>query len=106
MSWMEIWQDIDWQAGWAFLDRGGGLMYLLLLCSVLVLAITLERWIRIRRARTNTDMLFGPVEAMISRDDMAGAYAHVRFFRGPWPRCCGPCWNRRRGNGATWKRRP
>ena len=83
MSWMEIWQDIDWQAGWAFLDRGGGLMYLLLLCSVLVLAITLERWMRIRRARTNTEMLFGPVEAMISRDDMAGAYAHVRFFRGP-----------------------
>lgn len=81
-SWMEIWQDIDWQAGWAFLDRGGGLMYLLLLCSVLVLAITLERWVRIRRARTNTEMLFGPVEAMVSRDDMAGAYAHVRFFRG------------------------
>ena len=83
MSWTEIWQGIDWQAGWAFLDKGGGLMYLLLLCSVLVLAITLERWLRIRRARTNTDMLFGPVEGMISRDDMAGAYAHVRFFRGP-----------------------
>ena len=82
-SWMEMLQGIDWQAGWAFLDRGGGLMYLLLLCSVLVLAITLERWLRIRRARTNTEMLFGPVEAMISRDDMAGAYAHVRFFRGP-----------------------
>ena len=83
MSWMEIWQNIDWQAGWAFLDRGGGLMYLLLLCSVLVLAITLERWLRIRRARTNTDMLFSPVEAMISRDDMAGAYAHVRFLPRP-----------------------
>ena len=82
-SWTEMLQGIDWQAGWAFLDRGGVLMYLLLLCSVLVLAITLERWLRIRRARTNTDMLFGPVEGMISRDDMAGAYAHVRFFRGP-----------------------
>ena len=82
-SWMEMLQGIDWQTGWAFLDRGGVLMYLLLLCSVLVLAITLERWLRIRRARTNTAMLFGPVEDMISRDDMAGAYAHVRFFRGP-----------------------
>ena len=82
-SWMEMLQGIDWQSGWAFLDRGGVLMYLLLVCSVLVLAITLERWVRIRRARTNTEMLFAPVEAMISRDDMAGAYAHVRFFRGP-----------------------
>ncbi|MDE0206180.1 MAG: MotA/TolQ/ExbB proton channel family protein [Candidatus Tectomicrobia bacterium] len=83
MSWMEIWQIIDWQAGWAFLDRGGALMYLLLVCSVMVLAITLERWLRIRRARTNTDMLFSPVETMIARDDMDGACAHVRFFRGP-----------------------
>ena len=83
MSWMEIWQDIDWQAGWAFLHKGGSLMYLLLLCSVLVLSITLERWVRIRRARTNTEALFGPVEDMISQDDMAGAYAHLRFFRGP-----------------------
>ena len=82
-SWMEIWQDIDWQAGWAFLHKGGSLMYLLLLCSVLVLSITLERWVRIRRARTNTEALFGPVEDMISQDDMAGAYAHLRFFRGP-----------------------
>ena len=81
-SWMEIWQDIDWQAGWAFLARGGDLMYLLLLCSVLVLAITLERWLRIRRARTNTEALFGPVESMVSRDDLSGAYAHVRFSRG------------------------
>ena len=83
MSLMEMLQGIDWQAGWAFLERGGVLMYLLLVCSVLVLAITLERWLRIRRARTNTELLFSPVEAMISRDDMAGAYAHVRFFRGP-----------------------
>jgi biopolymer transport protein ExbB len=82
-SWMEIWQGIDWQAGWAFLHKGGGLMYLLLLCSVLVLAITLERWVRIRRARTNTEALFGPVEDMIARDDMAGAYAHLRFYREP-----------------------
>ena len=80
---MEMLQGIDWQAGWAFLDRGGVLMYLLLVCSVLVLAITLERWLRIRRARTNTEVLFGPVEDMINRDDMAGAYAHVRFSRGP-----------------------
>ena len=83
MSLMEMLQGIDWQAGWAFLERGGVLMYLLLVCSVLVLAITLERWLRIRRAHTNTELLFSPVEAMISRDDMAGAYAHVRFFRGP-----------------------
>ena len=84
MSWTDIWQDIDWQAGWAFLDKGGSLMYLLLLlCSILVLSITLERWVRIRRARTNTEALFGPVEEMITSDDMAGAYAHVRFFRGP-----------------------
>ena len=83
MSWTDIWQDIDWQAGWAFLDKGGSLMYLLLLCSILVLSITLERWVRIRRARTNTEALFGPVEEMITGDDMAGAYAHVRFFRGP-----------------------
>ncbi len=83
MFWTEIWQDIDWQAGWAFLHKGGSLMYLLLLCSVLVLSITLERWVRIRRARTNTEALFGPVEDMISQDDMAGAYAHLRFFRGP-----------------------
>lgn len=83
MPWTEIWQDIDWQAGWAFLARGGGLMYLLLLCSVLVLSITLERWIRIRRARTDTEALFGPVEDLVARDDLAGAYAHLRFFRGP-----------------------
>ena len=77
MSWTDIWQDIDWQAGWAFLDKGGSLVYLLLL------SITLERWVRIRRARTNTEALFGPVEEMITSDDMAGAYAHLRFFRGP-----------------------
>ena len=27
MSWTEIWQDLDWQAGWAFLHKGGSLMY-------------------------------------------------------------------------------
>ena len=51
-------------------------MYLLLLRSVL--SIILERWVRIRRARTNTEALFGPVEDMISEDDMAYAYAHLR----------------------------
>jgi biopolymer transport protein ExbB len=76
------WPQIDVQGGWAFISEGGVLMYPLLLCSVLVVAITLERWLRLRLARTDADALYGIVEHMVTRQALGRAQAHLQLHTG------------------------
>ena len=83
MFWNQLWQQVDWQSGLAFLSKGGVLMYPLLLCSVLVVAIGLERWLRLRQARSNAEALYGVAERIVTQQDADSAYAHLRSHSGP-----------------------
>jgi biopolymer transport protein ExbB len=82
MFWDPLWQQIDVQNGWAFISKGGVLMYALLLCSVVVMAIALERWLCLRLARTDADALYGIVEHMATRQALDRAQAHLQLHTG------------------------
>lgn len=81
--WDQLWQHIDWQSGWTFLSQGGVLMYPLALCSVLVVSIALERWLRLRQARSDAQALYDTVEDLVTRQDSDHAYAHLRSDTSP-----------------------
>jgi biopolymer transport protein ExbB len=77
-----LWLWIDVQGACAFMSQGGVLMYPLLLCSVVVMAIALERWLCLRLARTDADALYGIVEHMITRQALDRAQAHLQLHTG------------------------
>lgn len=82
MFWDPLWQQIAVQSGWAFISQGGALMYALFLCSVVVMAIALERWLCLRLARTDADALYGIVEHMVTRRALDRAQAHLQLHTG------------------------
>ena len=83
MAWEQLWHQIDIQAGWTFLSKGGVLMYPLFVCSVLVIAIAMERWLRLRQARTQAETLYGVAERIVNEQDADSAYQHLRVHSGP-----------------------
>jgi biopolymer transport protein ExbB len=83
MFWDQLLQQIDLQSSWAFFSKGGVLMYPLLLCSVLVVSIAMERWLRLRQARTHAESLYGIAERIVTQQDADSAYAHLRAHTGP-----------------------
>lgn len=82
MFWAPLWQQIDVQNGWVFIGKGVVLIYALLLCSGVVMAIALERWLYLRLARTDADALYGIVEHMATRQALDRAQAHLQLHTG------------------------
>jgi biopolymer transport protein ExbB len=82
MFWDPLGLQIDVQGAWAFFRQGGLLMYPLLLCSVVVVAIALERWLRLRLARTDAEALYGIVEHMLTHQALERAQAHLQAHSG------------------------
>jgi biopolymer transport protein ExbB/TolQ len=72
-----LWTQFNVQAAWTFFQQGGLLMYPLLLFSVAVLAIALERWLRLRLARTDAEALYGIIEHMLPHQALERAQAHL-----------------------------
>ena len=77
-----LWTQFNVQAAWTFFQQGGLLMYPLLLFSVVVLAIALERWLRLRLARTDAEALYGIVEHLLTHQALERAQAHLQLHPG------------------------
>ena len=80
---MRFWDMLDLQlvAGW--IDKGGVLMWPLILCSLLTLWIFLDRLIHFYRAHANVEHLLAAVSEQLAEDKPANAYQLARTFPGP-----------------------
>ncbi|MBP2640750.1 MAG: tolQ: protein TolQ [Firmicutes bacterium] len=56
-----------------FFSKGGFVMYPLLACSILVIAITIERYSQYRNARTDIETLLNALEPQMENKDWQGA---------------------------------
>lgn len=68
---------------WQFLERGGVLMLPLVLASILVVAIIVERWLVLARVRTRVDDLLDDVAAFLRANDRDTAVSRCLQVRGP-----------------------
>ena len=69
--------------GFEFLEKGGWIMWPLLLCAVIAVAVMLERFITINRASTENDALMDKLRAMLLSGRDAEALALCESTRGP-----------------------
>ena len=58
---------------WGIIQKGGPLMYLILLCSVISLAVIIERIIHIHKARIDTDKFMDKIANTIKRNKIMEA---------------------------------
>lgn len=65
------------------IQRGGMVMYPLLLCSVLAVAVMIERWIALRRAEADSDALMVKVRNRLMEGDVNGAVETAKATPGP-----------------------
>jgi biopolymer transport protein ExbB len=63
--------------------QGGRFMWLLLLCSVVGLAVIIERLITLQRAKTNVAKLMGNIIGALHNDGVEGAISVCEGTRGP-----------------------
>ncbi len=80
---MRFWEVLDLELVIGWVEKGGVLMWPLVLFSVLALWIFLERLIHLRRANSDAERLFDVVGEQLAEDKPAGAYQLVRTFPGP-----------------------
>lgn len=80
---MRFWEALDLQLVMGWIEKGGVLMWPLILFSILALWIFLERWIHLRRANSDAERLFEAVSEQIADDKQAGAYQLTRTASGP-----------------------
>ncbi|PON19233.1 MotA/TolQ/ExbB proton channel family protein [Candidatus Entotheonella serta] len=80
---MRFWEELDPQLVIGWIERGGVLMWPLILFSILALWIFLERLIHLQRANSDTEQLFETVSEQLANDKPASAYQLVRTFPGP-----------------------
>jgi biopolymer transport protein ExbB len=63
--------------------RGGVFMIPIVVCFWLGLAVAIERWLVLRKARTNTDHLLGGIRQVLAREEVAGALILCERTPGP-----------------------
>ncbi len=80
---MRFWEVLDLQLVMGWIDKGGILMWPLILFSILALWIFLERLIHLRRANGDAERLFEIVGEQLANDKPDGAYQLVRTSPGP-----------------------
>lgn len=66
-----------------FLKQGGPTIYPLLACSVIVLAVVLERLIYFRRVKSNNFRMFKKIELLIVEGEITKAAHELKNERGP-----------------------
>lgn len=71
-----------------FLKAGGVPMYLIMLCSVVALAVIIERAVRIELARTDLGALLRPVASYVSSGKAESAVRHCDSIDKPAARLC------------------
>ncbi len=80
---MRFWEVLDLQLVVGWIDKGGVLMWPLILFSILALWIFLERLIHLQRANGDVERLFETVSEQLADDKAASAYQLARTFPGP-----------------------
>ncbi len=67
----------------AIAAKGGWLTIPLVLCSMIMIAVVVERFLALRKASTNTGSLMLKIRAALSRSDIDGAIMSCREVGGP-----------------------
>ncbi len=80
---MRFWEALDLQLVMGWIEKGGVLMWPLILFSILALWIFIERWIHLRRANGDAERLFEAVSEQLANDKQASAYQLTRTVSGP-----------------------
>ena len=70
--------------GWELFVQGGLMMYPLTLCSVLAVAVTLERAFCLRRKRIIRPEIVGVIESIQGPNDISLALSACRQYKGPF----------------------
>ncbi|MDD5440521.1 MAG: MotA/TolQ/ExbB proton channel family protein, partial [Candidatus Omnitrophica bacterium] len=68
---------------WVFIVKGGPLMGLIMLCSILALGIFIERMWHLYRARIDTDQFLEDIAALIKRNRIMEAIDKCNTTPGP-----------------------
>ncbi len=68
---------------WDVIQRGGPIMYIIILCSVLALAVVLERFFQLRMARINTKDFMSKIAATLKRNKIMEAIEMCNNTPGP-----------------------
>lgn len=63
--------------------KGGFAMYPLLLLSIIAVAITIDRFVYLRKARTDTGQFMETINGFLSRNALDEAYRHCESTTGP-----------------------
>ena len=69
-----------------FLDQGGATLYVLVLCSVLLIAVVFERWYKIRSLLVDHEWLLDQMKVFLAQGDVPRALAFCRQLSGCLPR--------------------
>ena len=68
---------------WGLMIKGGPLMFLILLCSVIALAVVLERLWHLRRAKINTEGFMEDIAETLKRNKIMDAIDKCNAIPGP-----------------------
>jgi biopolymer transport protein ExbB len=68
---------------WGLIIKGGPLMFLILLCSVIALAVVLERLWHLRRAKINTEEFMEDIAETLRRNKIMDAIDKCNAMPGP-----------------------
>ena len=68
---------------WDVIQKGGPIMYLIILCSILALAVILERLYHLYRARTDTSVFMSKIGGTLKRNKIMEAIEMCNSTPGP-----------------------
>jgi biopolymer transport protein ExbB len=68
---------------WGLIVKGGPLMFLILLCSIIAAAVVIERFVRLYRARINTDEFMEDIAETLKRNKVMEAIDKCNAMPGP-----------------------
>lgn len=66
-----------------FMQKGGPVMYVILLCSIVAFAVVIERFLQLRKARIDTDKFMGEISNLLKRNRIMEAIDMCNQTPGP-----------------------
>lgn len=66
-----------------FMQKGGPVMYVILLCSIVAFAVVIERFLQLRRARIDTDKFMNDISNLLKRNRIMEAIDVCNQTPGP-----------------------
>ena len=66
-----------------FMQKGGPVMYVILLCSIVAFAVVIERFLQLRKARIDTDKFMSEISNLLKRNRIMEAIDMCNQTSGP-----------------------